>query len=445
MATPKKKLTINFIHPDLGIGGAERLVVDAAVGLQNLGHKVRIYTSHHDSKHCFEETANGTLEVKVYGDFLPRHIGGKFMIFFALLRSLYLSFCLLVISICNPSPPGVIASDVALVDQISLAIPVFKLLFPRVVFYCHFPDRLLTKRVSLLKRLYRLPFDFVEEATTGMADEILVNSQFTQQVFKQEFKSIRRLPIILHPGIQISGLNETETFTPSGPLEPLQKKGSETLKLVVAGGYDTRVLENVEHHRELEELCESFGLKHHTVVPFKLPRPSSHKESSASIDAANVIFLLSVSNTDRSFLLSKATCLIYTPTGEHFGIVPVEAMYARTPVVAVNDAGPTETIVDGETGFLRPPTPEAFSEAIEKILALSSDKRKEMGDNGRRRVVDKFTLESFSKRLEAILLNTPRKRGATVGLIRSMGPWAIPLSVAVVVGILSAFILSQRY
>lgn len=40
-------------------GGAERLVVDAAVGLQKLGHKIDIYTSHHDKNHCFEETRNG--------------------------------------------------------------------------------------------------------------------------------------------------------------------------------------------------------------------------------------------------------------------------------------------------------------------------------------------------------------------------------------------------
>ena len=41
------------------VGGAERLVVDAALGLQKLGHSVDIYTSHHDPGHCFEETRDG--------------------------------------------------------------------------------------------------------------------------------------------------------------------------------------------------------------------------------------------------------------------------------------------------------------------------------------------------------------------------------------------------
>ena len=54
-----KPQNIVFFHPDLGIGGAERLVIDAAVGLQNLGHKVTIFTSHRDPRHCFDEARDG--------------------------------------------------------------------------------------------------------------------------------------------------------------------------------------------------------------------------------------------------------------------------------------------------------------------------------------------------------------------------------------------------
>jgi len=56
MASDKKSLKIAFVHPDLGIGGAERLVVDAAMALKNSGHEVTMYTSHHDKTHCFKET-----------------------------------------------------------------------------------------------------------------------------------------------------------------------------------------------------------------------------------------------------------------------------------------------------------------------------------------------------------------------------------------------------
>lgn len=42
-----------------GVGGAERLVIDAAVGLLERGHKVTIYTSHCDKNHCFDEARDG--------------------------------------------------------------------------------------------------------------------------------------------------------------------------------------------------------------------------------------------------------------------------------------------------------------------------------------------------------------------------------------------------
>lgn len=41
------------------LGGAERLIVDAAVELASHGHNVHIFTSHHDRNRCFEETLSG--------------------------------------------------------------------------------------------------------------------------------------------------------------------------------------------------------------------------------------------------------------------------------------------------------------------------------------------------------------------------------------------------
>lgn len=63
----KRNKTIVFLHPDLGIGGAERLVVDAAVGLQKRGHKVVIFTSHCDPAHCFDEARDGSARPRPLG------------------------------------------------------------------------------------------------------------------------------------------------------------------------------------------------------------------------------------------------------------------------------------------------------------------------------------------------------------------------------------------
>jgi len=164
-------VNVVFLHPDLGIGGAERAVIDAALALKSRGHTVRFVTAHHDVGHCFEETKDGTLMVTSVGDWLPRKILGRFYAFCAYLRMIYAAAYLVFFS-------G-LKLDVVFCDQISACIPVLRLSGAKILFYCHFPDMLLTQRRSFLKRLYRAPIDWLEEKTTGMAHSVLVNSKFT--------------------------------------------------------------------------------------------------------------------------------------------------------------------------------------------------------------------------------------------------------------------------
>ena len=152
---------VAFVHPDLGIGGAERLICDAALALQTCGHTVKIYTSHHDKSHCFAETKNGMLNVEAVGDWLPRHFSWKFYAFFAYLRMIYVAVYIVFFSSFQP--------DIIFCDQISACLPVLKeCKKAKVIFYCHFPDMLLTQRKSFLKMLYRAPIDWLEEKTTGI-------------------------------------------------------------------------------------------------------------------------------------------------------------------------------------------------------------------------------------------------------------------------------------
>ena len=166
---------IVFLHPDLGIGGAEKAVIDAAIALKSRGHQVEFVTAHHDKSHCFQETKDGSLKVTAVGDWLPRSIFGKCYALCAYIRMIYAAIYLVIFSSIH--------YDAIFCDQISACIPVLKLMSGKVIFYCHFPDMLLTKRQSFLKKLYRGPIDYVEEKTTGMADTILVNSKFTGMLF----------------------------------------------------------------------------------------------------------------------------------------------------------------------------------------------------------------------------------------------------------------------
>jgi len=189
-------LSIAFVHLDLGIGGAEKLVVEAAVGLKRKGHTVKIYTSFHDKNHSFPETNDGTLEVIVAGNWLPIHTQGLFQLPKALIRFLVVSIEVLLENHRKPF-------NVLIVDQISSTIPVLKLSGAKVIYYCHFPDQLLAKRNNLLKKIYRYPFDRLEEYTTSKSDLTLVNSKFTLKIFHDTFKSITKSPKIVYPCVNI--------------------------------------------------------------------------------------------------------------------------------------------------------------------------------------------------------------------------------------------------
>ncbi|CAK7327686.1 unnamed protein product [Dovyalis caffra] len=396
----ERKLKIAIIHPDLGIGGAERLIVDAAVELVSHGHNVHIFTAHHDKNRCFEETVAGTFPVTVYGSFLPRHIFYRLHAVCAYLRCVFVALCVLFLW---PS------FDVILADQVSVFIPLLRLKKSmKVVFYCHFPDLLLAEHTTVLQRLYRKPIDFIEEITTGMSDMILVNSKFTASMFANTFKHLHARgiqPAILYPAVNVDqfdvphsyklnflSINRFErkknielavsAFARLHTLEEhaLQSQNLTEATLTIAGGYDNRLRENVEYLEELKCLAEREGV------------------------SQRVNFITSCSTAERNKLLSQCLCVIYTPKDEHFGIVPLEAMAAHKPVIACNSGGPVETVKDGETGFLCDPTPEEFSLAMAKLIQ-DPQIASRMGGEARKHVAESFSTKIFGQRLNQYLIS----------------------------------------
>jgi alpha-1,3/alpha-1,6-mannosyltransferase len=115
----------------------------------------------------------------------------------------------------------------------------------------------------------------------------------------------------------------------------------------------------------------------------------------------------SPSDAERRALLARAACVVYTPLAEHFGIVPLEAMAAARPVIAVNRGGPTETIVDGHTGWLAAPTPAAFAEALARVLGDAAAARR-MGEAGWAHVRAHFSRAVFGERMERALASLAR-------------------------------------
>lgn len=405
---------ILFLHPDLGIGGAERLIVDSAVALKNRGHNVSILTNYHDPNHCFEETRNGTIPVMVVGDWIPRSVFGRLLALCAYIRII---FAAIYVSLYLSRIENI---DLIFCDQISVGIPILKLskCKPKILFYCHFPDQLLSKPEGLLKKIYRMPLNYIEEVTTGQSDQVLVNSKFSGRVFKETFKSLDIVPNVLYPSLNTDNFDAaTSTYHDEicsnipvqnfvmlslnryerkknvllalQILKALEEKVSKDewnkLQLVIAGGYDTNNMENIEYFQELNTASDAMNV------------------------SEKVKFLKSPSDSEKLELLKRCNCLIYTPENEHFGIVPLEGMYTSKVVIAVNSGGPTETIVNESTGFLCEPNAEEFAISVLKILRDTA-RSDSMGAMGRKRVEQHFSYEAFTEKLDSIVRNLIEKK-----------------------------------
>ncbi|KAK2582960.1 hypothetical protein KPH14_009016 [Odynerus spinipes] len=390
---------IIFLHPDLGIGGAERLVVDSALALKKSGHDVSFVTTHHDPDHCFIETKDGTIPVTVVGNWLPRHILGKFFALCAYIRMVYAATYIIFLK----NRP-----ELVFCDLVSVCIPILRLCIPHVVFYCHHPDQLLSTSGGYCKSLYRAPLNYLEEITTGMAHKIFVNSIYTRNVFKSTFKKLRVEPEVLYPSINTDFFDKTRTLSlervldtklPDNSIillsinryerkknlslaietlaylkEHLTKQEYERIYLIMAGGYDKRVEENVEHYLELIGLSDELHV------------------------ADKVIFLCSPSDIYKVSLLRHCNILIYTPQNEHFGIVPLEAMYIGKPVIAHNSGGPKESVINNVTGYLVNGSSKEFAKKI-KTLVTDPSLIEKFGKAGRERFLAVFSFTAFSDQL----------------------------------------------
>jgi alpha-1,3/alpha-1,6-mannosyltransferase len=394
-----RPLRVAFFHPNLGFGGAERWLVDAATSLVDAGHRVVIVTTSHDPDRSFQQTRDGSLDVRVRGNALPAHVGKRLRAPCTIIRTAW--------AVLSTAVRGE-RFDLAVVDLIPHVIPLVRtFLRVPIVYYCHYPDQLFVEPSSLAQRLYRRPIELLEEKGAARADRILANSNFTAAALSRvQGDRVAESVQVLYPGVDCAKRESVEdTAAPVGTDEHLllcvsrfdrrkrlglavqalamlaSRIDSETFRrtqLILAGSYDAASGESELALREIETLAEQLGV------------------------SERVRYLKSPSDATRQDLLSKCRCLIYTPKDEHFGLVPLEAMAAGRPVVAARSGGPLETIRDGVTGLLCNPTPEAFADALASLLLdrAASDR---MGDAGREWVSANFSLEAFAEQWTALI------------------------------------------
>lgn len=113
------------------------------------------------------------------------------------------------------------------------------------------------------------------------------------------------------------------------------------------------------------------------------------------------------------WVLADADVLVRAALTEGLPNVALEAMAMRVPVVATGICGTPEAVLDGVTGRLVPTADDrAIATAVEALLDLSPDARREMGERGRAHVLERFTLDRMADAYEELFERALAERRA---------------------------------
>lgn len=90
-------------------------------------------------------------------------------------------------------------------------------------------------------------------------------------------------------------------------------------------------------------------------------------------------------------VIAQSDCIVLPSYREGLPRIILEGMSMAKPVITTLTAGCEETVDEGENGYLVPvKDARALVTAMEKILALSAEQRKSMGQKGREKAVEIF-------------------------------------------------------
>jgi glycosyltransferase involved in cell wall biosynthesis len=256
----------------------------------------------------------------------------------------------------------------------------------RCLWFCHEPSAFVHDRqvidglylpMRIAAKISNPVMKIVDRYLVSCADQILVNSRFTASRCKEVYGIAAQK--VIYPGVDlcefpdtlpekddyilcVSRLTKFKRIDVALEAMKILKDAHKEKRLVIVG--------DGEERQNLMQMSRSMGLEDTVIFKGRLGR----KE------------LISC--------YAGAQCVVFPSIGEPFGIVPIEAQAAWTPVIAINDGGPMESILHGISGYLV--EPHSAQLIADKIRLISEDAlmRESLMVNARANVVKRFTWDN---------------------------------------------------
>jgi glycosyltransferase involved in cell wall biosynthesis len=369
-----------YFHPK--IGGLENYAFNISKGLmKDYNYKVVVITSNHEDKTYKEEKLEG---IKIYR--LPYQFKvSNTPISFKWKKQIREIIQKEQPDIINAHTPVPFISDVTCRVAHKLKIP----------FILTYHSGSMKKDNAFLKNIVILFYEHITlMKTLDYSKKIICSSDFVKNEF---FKKINGNIITITPGVDLSLFKEENMDNKQNQIlfvgnlnksnewkglpyliEAIKKiKNTLSIKLLIIGKGDKL--------NDYLNLCKTENISCY------FPGELKGKKLVDLYNQSKILVLPSISEA------------------ESFGMVLIEAMACKKPVIGSNIGGMPYVIDEGINGLLVPPrNTEALTNAIVKILK-NPKLAKQMGENGYKKVKENFTWEIQNKKMNEIFKEVLKK------------------------------------
>lgn len=272
-----------------------------------------------------------------------------------------------VLSICTERQPGVVHIHSTFAG--ATVRPTLALFAPRAkVIYC--PHGWAWDRP--MSQVARYCTQLIERVLSYLSTTVVCISEHERRGAIEAGIPTKKLTVVL---------NGVATQAPS-PQEVCVRWPDSDIRLLFVGRFD--------HQKGVDLLCnalEQLGTK----VSAVLAGGSVLADEGTFSLPSNAVSVGWIAPAQLETLLSQADVLVMPSRWEGFGLTATEAMRAALPVIATRVGGLPEIVLDGTTGVLiESESAEAICRAV---LSLDKNLLSAMGDAGRKRFHDKFTMD----------------------------------------------------
>lgn len=233
---------------------------------------------------------------------------------------------------------------------------------------------------------FHLYYKKLELERFNFMDKIIFMSKWTSRNFNDRI-SIKEKSIVIHCGIDISNFhkNSINKLELKGNFNILFPGGSKSMK---GGGVVVQALKQVR--QSVQDI--------HLYIALNVSKKSIIRKMVKDFHLEEHVSFLGFVQKKRYFEYLRAMDVLVLPSkDEAFGIVNIEAMALGKPIIASNQGGIPEAVINGRNGVLIEPNAEDVAEAI-LYLYRNEDVRRHMGENNLQdskkfawdRIIDKY-------------------------------------------------------